>query len=109
MIRVRPFTAMVLSLLLTAAPMTEKARAQDYPDRPVKIIVPTPPGGPVDVIARITANYLQNTLGKAFVLENRAGACARRRIRILRPGAAARGHPSQRRRIAVRASRRDGG
>jgi tripartite-type tricarboxylate transporter receptor subunit TctC len=74
MIRVRPFTAMVLSLLLTAAPMTEKARAQDYPDRPVKIIVPTPPGGPVDVIARITANYLQNTLGKAFVVENRAGA-----------------------------------
>ena len=74
MIRVRPFTAMVFSLLLTAAPMTEKARAQDYPDRPVKIIVPTPPGGPVDVIARITANYLQNTLGKAFVVENRAGA-----------------------------------
>ena len=50
------------------------ARAQDYPVRPVKIIVPTPPGGPVDVIARITSNYLQNTLGQAFVVENRAGA-----------------------------------
>jgi tripartite-type tricarboxylate transporter receptor subunit TctC len=70
----RPFTAIVCSLLLTAAPVIETARAQDYPDRPVKIIVPTPPGGPVDVIARITANYLQNTLGKGFIVENRAGA-----------------------------------
>ena len=40
----------------------------------MKIIVPTPPGGPVDVIARITANYLQSKLGQAFVVENRAGA-----------------------------------
>ena len=74
MIRVRRFTAIGFSLLLTIAPVLETARAQDYPDRPVKIIVPTPPGGPVDVIARITANYLQNTLGKGFVVENRAGA-----------------------------------
>jgi len=50
------------------------ARAQAYPERPVKIIVPTPPGGPVDVIARIAANYLQTALGKGFVIENRAGA-----------------------------------
>jgi tripartite-type tricarboxylate transporter receptor subunit TctC len=50
------------------------ALSEAYPDRPVKIIVPTPPGGPVDVIARITANYLQNKLGQAFVVENRAGA-----------------------------------
>src|ERR1700742_3125103 len=50
------------------------ALAQSYPARPVRIIVPTPPGGPVDVVARITANYLQNKLGQAFVVENRAGA-----------------------------------
>jgi len=50
------------------------AQAQSYPDRPVRVIVPTPPGGPVDVIARITANYLQNALGKGFPVENRAGA-----------------------------------
>ena len=60
--------------LLTAALTTGAARADDYPSRPVKIIVPTPPGGPVDVIARITANYLQNALGKGMVVENRAGA-----------------------------------
>jgi tripartite-type tricarboxylate transporter receptor subunit TctC len=50
------------------------AGAQDYPSRPVKFIVPTPPGGPVDVVGRLTANYLQTTLGQAFVVENRAGA-----------------------------------
>jgi tripartite-type tricarboxylate transporter receptor subunit TctC len=60
--------------LLTGACDTGAARAQDYPERPVKIIVPTPPGGPVDVIARLTANYLQGALNQAFVIENRAGA-----------------------------------
>jgi tripartite-type tricarboxylate transporter receptor subunit TctC len=51
-----------------------QGRTEAYPDRPVKIIVPTPPGGPVDVIARIVANYLQGKLGEPFVVENRAGA-----------------------------------
>jgi tripartite-type tricarboxylate transporter receptor subunit TctC len=63
----------IVALLSAAAPIGP-ARADDYPNRPVKIIVPTPPGGPVDVIARITANYLQTALGKGFVVENRAGA-----------------------------------
>jgi tripartite-type tricarboxylate transporter receptor subunit TctC len=51
-----------------------QAGAQDYPSRPVKVIVPTPPGGPVDVVGRITANYLQTALGQPFVVENRSGA-----------------------------------
>ena len=66
---IRVLTAALLTALAIAG-----AHADDYPSRPVKIIVPTPPGGPVDVIARITANYLQNALGKGFVVENRAGA-----------------------------------
>jgi tripartite-type tricarboxylate transporter receptor subunit TctC len=60
--------------LLALAGSAGTALADDYPSRPVKIIVPTPPGGPVDVIARITANYLQGAMGQAFVIENRAGA-----------------------------------
>jgi len=69
---------MIRKLVLATAVLigfaTALAEAQDYPDRPVRIIVPTPPGGPVDVIARLTANSMQNSLGKAFVVENRAGA-----------------------------------
>jgi tripartite-type tricarboxylate transporter receptor subunit TctC len=69
---------MILKLVLATAMLVgfaaASADAQDYPERPVKIIVPTPPGGPVDVIARLTANSLQNSLGKGFVVENRAGA-----------------------------------
>jgi tripartite-type tricarboxylate transporter receptor subunit TctC len=69
---------MIRNLVLTAGVLigftVSAAIAQDYPDRPVKIIVPTPPGGPVDVIARLTANSLQTSLGKAFVVENRPGA-----------------------------------
>src|SRR3984957_26072 len=55
-------------------PALTQAHAQDYPNRPVKIIVLTPPGGPVDVVGRLTANYLQTALGQAFVVENRSGA-----------------------------------
>ncbi len=67
-----PIMALAATLAMTVG--VNRAAAQTYPDRPVKIIVPTPPGGPVDVIARLTANYLQTALGKGFVVENRAGA-----------------------------------
>ena len=48
--------------------------AQNYPDRPVKIVVPFAPAGPTDVIARIVADKLSANLGKQFYVENRAGA-----------------------------------
>src|SRR5215467_11163232 len=48
--------------------------AQDYPTRPIRIIVPTPPGGPVDVIARLLANALPAVLGQNVFIENKAGA-----------------------------------
>lgn len=68
------WAAIAVLALLTLGFNPVPGRAQEFPNRPVKIIVPTPPGGPVDVIARITANYLQNRLGQGFVVENRAGA-----------------------------------
>ena len=48
--------------------------AQDYPNRPIRIIVPTPAGGPVDVMARVLANALPAVLGQSVFIENKPGA-----------------------------------
>jgi tripartite-type tricarboxylate transporter receptor subunit TctC len=62
----------VTIVLAHAAPLT--AQAQTYPNRPVKIIVPTPPGGPVDVMARLVANQIAPVIGQSVFIDNRAGA-----------------------------------
>jgi len=49
-------------------------RAQDYPSRPITVIVPFPPGGASDVVARIVSNQMSKTLGQAIVVENVGGA-----------------------------------
>jgi tripartite-type tricarboxylate transporter receptor subunit TctC len=74
------FDALVLYTLFLAAGLasialaSNPALAQDYPTRPVTVIVAQPPGGGTDIIARIIAQQLSIQLGQPFVVENRAGA-----------------------------------
>ena len=63
------FTVLVLALFALAAPAT----AESYPDRVVRIVNPYPPGGSVDVMARILAQKLTDNLGQQFIVENRSG------------------------------------
>src|SRR3954468_3744925 len=50
------------------------ALAQTYPDRPVKVIVPFTPGSATDILGRLASDQLAKSLGRPFVVENRAGA-----------------------------------
>jgi len=61
-------------LALAAALLAAPAAAQDYPTRPVTLIVPFPAGGGVDVIGRIVAEKLTAALGQQVIVDNRGGA-----------------------------------
>jgi tripartite-type tricarboxylate transporter receptor subunit TctC len=62
------------TLLATPALLATPCLAQDYPTRPIRIIVPFGAGGPADVAARLIGNIFQESLGQAVVVENRTGA-----------------------------------
>src|SRR5437870_13298759 len=64
-----------LALFALSAPgATQRDAAQSYPMRAVKIIVSAPPGGGVDIVARVIADRLGKLWGQPFVVENRPGA-----------------------------------
>jgi putative tricarboxylic transport membrane protein len=67
----KPFiTVLTAALAVTAT----SAAAQNYPTRPVTVIVPFAAGGPTDIIARIVGEHFSRTLGQQFIVENVAGA-----------------------------------
>ena len=69
--RIHAFAFGVIAVLLA---LGATAAAQDYPSKPVHIIVPFPPGAINDTVGRLLATQLSARLGKQFVVENRAGA-----------------------------------
>ena len=68
----RLLTSALLSL--AALGITSPALAQAWPAKPVTLLVPFPPGGSSDAIARLLGNKLQEKLGGSFVVDNRGGA-----------------------------------
>ena len=69
----RTMAALAL-LLVLSAPSATPARAEDYPDRPVKIIVPFAAGGTADAVPRLVADWLSRKWGQPVIIENRTGA-----------------------------------
>jgi tripartite-type tricarboxylate transporter receptor subunit TctC len=66
--------ALGAGLSAALAPCARPAGAQDYPSKPIRLIVPTGPGGSTDQIGRLAADYITAKTGQTVVVENRAGA-----------------------------------
>src|ERR1051326_4015693 len=77
------FVAAIAALLFAAL-----AASQDYPSRPIRLIVPFPPGGSTDILARALGDKLAQGLGQPVVIDNRPGAAG-----SIGAEAAARGAP----------------
>ncbi|MDB5806660.1 MAG: putative exported protein [Betaproteobacteria bacterium] len=64
----------LISVEIAALGLTGHAAAQPYPNKPIRIIVPASPGGAIDIVSRLTALKLQDSLGQPVSVENRPGA-----------------------------------
>ena len=71
----QPYLYRLLAIFCILCPIIESnAIAQGYPTKPVKIIVPFPPGAGVDIVTRMVATKLSLSVGQQFIIENRSGA-----------------------------------
>ena len=68
------WNSVALALALAASYSISGSAADDYPSRPIRIIVPYAPGGGADTVARIVARRVSDTIGQPIVIENRTGA-----------------------------------
>src|SRR5260370_18992676 len=65
--------AKILGLVALCA-MASPAHPQDYPAKPIRLVVPFPPGGPNDIIGRVLGQKMQELLGQLIIIDNRPGA-----------------------------------
>lgn len=68
----RPIEVILVALTMVMA--GNVFAAQPYPSRPIRVIVPFPPGGNVDVFARVLYRYVEQDLGQSIIIDNRGGA-----------------------------------
>ena len=71
---IKPSAWTFAALGLACAFLTDVSRADDYPSRPIRLVVPYAPGGGADTVARIVAKRVGDTIGQPIVIENRGGA-----------------------------------
>jgi tripartite-type tricarboxylate transporter receptor subunit TctC len=71
---IQPLMALATLASVMCSDLPRVAQAQTYPDKPIRLVVPFPPGGPTDVTARLVAQELTTSLGQAMVVENIGGA-----------------------------------
>jgi tripartite-type tricarboxylate transporter receptor subunit TctC len=69
----KPWIRLLATLIVACTPLAVAAQAA-YPNKPIRMVVPYPPGGPTDVLGRIVAQRLSESLGQQVVVENRPGA-----------------------------------
>ena len=70
----RPFLFLLLALAAASAMLCGPAQAQNYPTRPIRMIVPYAPGGAVDIVARSVGHELTKRVGQQVIVDNRTGA-----------------------------------
>jgi tripartite-type tricarboxylate transporter receptor subunit TctC len=66
----------IITVICFGFGLNASLQAQEYPNRPIKIVIPYPPGGPSDIVGRLLGQALSESLGKPVIIESKAGAAA---------------------------------